>query len=101
MTVGNSVSRRTAFYTATSAIALLLAPGPALAQVAPAPDASAPDTAGSEIIVTAQKRSEDIRTVPISLSVLSGNALNDQKIASYDDLSRAVPGVAFNTVAGE
>ena len=101
MTVGNSVSRRTAVYAATSAIALLLAPGPALAQVAPAADAPAPDTAGSEIIVTAQKRSEDIRTVPISLSVLSGNALNDQKIASYDDLSRAIPGVAFNTVAGE
>jgi iron complex outermembrane receptor protein len=63
------------------------------------------DTDGSvtinEIVITAQKRSEDIKSVPISVSVLSGSDLRDQKIASYDDLSRAVPGVAFNAVAGE
>jgi len=102
-------SRRIGLCTATSAIALLLCPGLAQAQTtsAPAPVADAPaaapggDGGGGEIIVTAQKRSEDIRTVPISLSVLSGAALKDQKIASYDDLSRAVPGVAFNAVAGE
>jgi outer membrane receptor protein involved in Fe transport len=57
--------------------------------------------AAPEIVVTAQKRSEDIRTVPISISVLSGNDLKERRIASYDDLSRAVPGVAFNAVAGE
>lgn len=62
-------------------------------------DAAAED--GIEIIVTAQKRSEDIRSVPISLSVLSGSDLKDQRIANYDDLSRAVPGLAFNAVAGE
>ncbi|WP_428334549.1 TonB-dependent receptor [Novosphingobium sp.] len=103
MTVGKVASRRIAFTAATSAFALLLMPGPGMAQAAPAasaPSAPPADTSG-EIIVTAQKRSEDIRTVPISLSVLSGNALQDQKIANYDDLSRAVPGVAFNTVAGE
>ena len=99
-------SRRSGLCTATSALALALCPGLALAQAAPsveAPAATAPagDGAGGEIIVTAQKRSEDIRTVPISLSVLSGAALKDQKIADYDDLSRAVPGVAFNAVAGE
>ncbi len=95
---------RTGFCTATSVIGLLALPGAAWAQAAPAAEAPAaapaPET-GGEIIVTAQKRSEDIRTVPISLSVLSGAALKEQKIASYDDLSRAVPGVAFNAVAGE
>ena len=98
-------SRRIGLCTATSAFALMLCPGLALAQSAPAADtptqAAATGAAGDEIIVTAQKRSEDIRTVPISLSVLSGAALKDQKIANYDDLSRAVPGVAFNAVAGE
>ena len=94
-------SRRIGLCTATSALAMMLCPGLALAQSAPAADAPAADSAGSEIIVTAQKRSEDIRTVPISLSVLSGAALKDQKIANYDDLARAVPGVAFNAVAGE
>ncbi len=80
---------------AASLLALVLCPGGVRAEESPA------DAGGGEIIVTAQKRSEDIRTVPISLSVLSGAALRDQKIASYDDLSRAVPGVAFNAVAGE
>jgi len=99
-------SRRIGLCTATSAFALLLCPGLAQAQQAPAPAADAPAAApagdaSGEIIVTAQKRREDIRTVPISLSVLSGAALKDQQIANYDDLSRAVPGVAFNTVAGE
>jgi len=93
-------SRRIGLCTATSAIALVLCPGLALAQATPAAEAPAGD-AGGEIIVTAQKRSEDIRTVPISVSVLSGAALKDQQIANYDDLSRAVPGVAFNAVAGE
>jgi len=108
MTLCRGSSRRIALCAATSAFALMLAPGLALAQVAPAaaspaaqPEAPAGEGAGGEIIVTAQKRAEDIRTVPISLSVLSGAALKDQKIASYDDLSRAVPGVAFNAVAGE
>ena len=90
---------------AASALALVL-PGIAAAQSeAPAspPVAGLPMTGsgGGEIIVTAQKRREDIRTVPISLSVLSGAALKDQHVLDYDDLSRAVPGVAFNAVAGE
>jgi outer membrane receptor protein involved in Fe transport len=89
--------------TATSLIALVLCPGLALADApaADAPAATAPAVTGDEIIVTAQKRSEEIRKVPISLSVLSGAALRDQGIANYDDLSRAVPSVAFNAVAGE
>lgn len=55
----------------------------------------------NEVVITAQKRSEDIKSVPISVSVLSGGALQDQRIANFDDLSRAVPGVAFNAVSGE
>ncbi len=95
-------SRRIGLFTATSGLALLLCPALAMADTAPpAAEAPAPDAGGGEIIVTAQKRSEDIRTVPISVSVLSGEALKEQKVADYDDLSRAVPGVAFNAVAGE
>ncbi len=94
---------RSVLCTATSLIALVLCPGLALADApaADAPAATAPAVTGDEIIVTAQKRSEEIRKVPISLSVLSGAALRDQGIANYDDLSRAVPSVAFNAVAGE
>ena len=55
----------------------------------------------SEIVITAQKRSEDIKSVPISVSVLSGADLKDKRITDYDDLSRIVPGLSFNAVAGE
>lgn len=60
-----------------------------------------PSADSGEIIVTAQKRSENIVKVPISMSVLSGIDLTNQRVYDYDDLSRAVPGVAFNAVAGE
>ena len=95
------------FLASAALCATLAGIAPARANEADPPAAAAPaeppagEGVGAEIIVTAQKRSEDIRKVPISLSVLSGAALKDQKIASYDDLSRAVPGVAFNAVAGE
>ena len=67
-----------------------------------AADAAAADTTAftvNEIVVTAQKRSEDIKTVPISVTALSGSAMQAEHVASYDDLSRAVPAVAFDSNA--
>ena len=94
--------RRILFSASASALALLL-PSFAHGEIpaAPAAAASGEGDGAGEVIVTAQKRSEDVRKVPISLSVISGAALSDLKIADYDDLSRAVPGLAFNAVAGE
>ncbi len=48
-----------------------------------------------EVIVTAQKRSENVKEVPISITVLGGNELKDQHIDDYDDISREVPGLSF------
>jgi len=48
-----------------------------------------------EVVVTAQKRSEDVNKVPTSISVLSGDALAEGHIANYDDLTRAIPSVSF------
>ncbi len=56
-----------------------------------------------EILVTAQKLEQNIIKVPASISVLSGDALTDQHILDYQDVSREVPGLAFNagnTVSG-
>jgi len=50
-------------------------------------------------VVTATKREEDIKSVPISISALSGEQLKAQHIANYDDISRAVPGISFNSEA--
>jgi iron complex outermembrane recepter protein len=53
-----------------------------------------------EIVVTAQKRKEDARTIPLSISVLSGTALADRHIEDFADLSRAIPGLSFTNPGG-
>ncbi|WP_313802662.1 TonB-dependent receptor [Sphingobium sp.] len=51
------------------------------------------DTAAvGEIIVTAQRRSESINRVGMSISALTGNALLEKQISSPSDLARIVPG---------
>lgn len=78
------------------------APAPVLTAAADPVVTAAADIADQgtpleSIVVTAQRRSEDIQAVPISISVVSGDELHTQRIADYDDLSRAVPGVSFNS----
>ncbi len=51
---------------------------------------------GSEIIVTAQKRAEKIIDVPIAMTALSADALDDRKIEGGSELLRAIPNVNFS-----
>jgi outer membrane receptor protein involved in Fe transport len=48
-------------------------------------------------VVTAQKRSENVKDVPASISEISGDDLNTRHIVDYDDLTRAVPNVSFSS----
>jgi outer membrane receptor protein involved in Fe transport len=48
-----------------------------------------------EVIVTSQKRAENIRDVPISVSALDGEALKTNNIANMNDLSLYTPNVKF------
>ena len=50
-----------------------------------------------DIIVTAQRRSERLADVPISITVLGGDALDASGIRTSEDLSSAVPGLNFAT----
>jgi outer membrane receptor protein involved in Fe transport len=80
------------------AIAAADSPAAATPAAGPAEPAAADNGAPlDEIVVTAQRRSENLQDVPISISVLSGDELHSKRIADYDDLSRAVPGVSFNS----
>lgn len=72
----------------------LLAP-PAFAQTGDEGIATT-DGAG-DIIVTAQRRSERLADVPISITALSGDALDAAGIRTSEDLSSAVPGLNFAT----
>ncbi|TMH31017.1 MAG: TonB-dependent receptor [Betaproteobacteria bacterium] len=86
-----------------SGLACIVASG-AQAQQAPAPAesaASAPQAVVLEqVVVTSQKRREDVRKVPLSVSVLSGDTLQENHITDLTDLTRSVPNVSFSSQAG-
>ncbi|HEV2598896.1 TonB-dependent receptor [Sphingopyxis sp.] len=77
----------------------------ALAQdVAPEPPATPADAAeqdGSDIVVTAQRRSERLQDVPVSITAIGGDTLANQRIQQAGDLASAVPNLQASTVAGE
>jgi len=72
-----------------------LVAGPVLAQENPAP--TAPEVAQTEgleeIIVTAQRRSEDLQEVPISVSAVTADTLRNTGIDATKDLPQLVPSV--------
>lgn len=78
------------FKPAPLAIAVSLAMSAAGAPLAMA------ETAGAleEIVVTAQKREENLQETPISITALTGNAIAKRGIANSGDLIREIPGVA-------
>ncbi len=73
--------------------------GPALAQTATTPPAAKPKI--EEITVTSQKRSENVRKVPLSVTVLSGAQIRAAHIENFADLTRNVPNLSFSSQAGE
>ncbi len=53
-----------------------------------------------QIVVTAQRRSENAQTVPIAIKTLSGQALEDSNWQSLTDLQYIVPGVQYDPTTG-
>lgn len=53
-----------------------------------------------EVVVTAERRREDVIKVPASISVLGGSRLQESHIINFEDISRAVPGVSFGAGGG-
>jgi len=50
-----------------------------------------------EIIVTAQKREESVQDVPISISAISSEELQNRSVSQISDLQSATPNVTFST----
>jgi len=65
----------------------------------PAADSADAGTTLDAVVVTAQRRSENIKDVPISISVMNAEDFKAQRIGNFDDISRAIPGVSFNSAA--
>ena len=65
------------------------------ARRAPAAPMAVAPTAVETVVVTAQKKSENIQQVPISVTALSQAQLTDRQIAAGPDLIRDVPNMNF------
>jgi iron complex outermembrane recepter protein len=71
----------------TNAFAQDAAPEPVTAEV---------DTGGlEEIVVTAQKREERLQDVPVAVTALSAEAIANNRIADFSDLTRAAPSLTI------
>ena len=78
---------------ATMPLASAVLAGGGLAHAAAEPDQGMLE----EVVVTAQKRAEDLQKVPISLQVLSAEKLSQLQVASFDDYAKFLPSVSFRS----
>jgi outer membrane receptor protein involved in Fe transport len=74
-------SRRSLTFTSVLLLSTALA-APAFAQI-------------EEVVVTAQKRAEDVQTVPIAITAFTAQDLSTKQIKSFDDLQYNVPNVTY------
>ena len=51
-----------------------------------------------EVVVTAQRRAEDLQKVPISLQVLGGEKLEELQVNSFDDYAKFLPSVSYQSL---
>src|SRR5882757_5311213 len=83
-------------------VALLMgAPGLVNAQTTPAAaQASTSDTTLPEVVVTAQRRGENLQAVPITVTSVSAQALAAAAVTNTTELVNVVPGLTMPTSAG-
>lgn len=62
-----------------------------------------PDTSEgiAEVVVTAQKRSESLQSIPVSVTALTASQLGELKMDSPSDLATQIPNLQVNGVDGE
>ncbi len=69
----------------------------ALALAAAAAGAQTTETSLNEVIVTAQKRTQALADIPMSVSVLPGDALERAQVDNFQDYAALVPGLSLQT----
>ena len=70
-------------------------PAPA-AQPAPAAD----NGGIADIVVTAQKRAENVQSIPLAITAISGDTLARRQVTAVDQLATVAPSVNFGTYGG-
>lgn len=89
-----------------SLIAMAIVLGTTTAQAQQAGNAPDPQSGSrgqptdtADIVVTANKREQNLGQVGLTISALSGDALTKQRIGDVSDLAKATPGLAFAPTA--
>src|SRR3546814_17513074 len=85
------------------AVAIASLPSPALAQDAPAEETgTTQDQVGlSDIIVTATKRSENLQDVPVAVSAISSESLQNKGVFETSDLNNTMPNFQVSSPYGQ
>jgi iron complex outermembrane receptor protein len=96
-TIRHAGARALLASTSLAAMACALSPEASHAQQTAA---AAPPTQLEEIVVTAQRREENLQKVPISITSVSGKTLADTGYESVTDLQYVVPGVQYDPTQG-
>jgi outer membrane receptor protein involved in Fe transport len=97
-TVAATLSRsRQLFWRAAPVASVLLGCIPAVR----AADADTGTNAGlAEVVVTAEKRAENLQDVPVSIQALGTEKLEEMNVKSFDDYVKLLPSVSFQGLQG-
>ena len=79
------------------AISAILGGYGAASHAAAAVDTEAAGTGLEEITVTAQRRSESIQNVPITIQAITGESLSQLSVTTFDDVIKLLPNVTFSS----
>ncbi|HEY6926820.1 MAG TPA: TonB-dependent receptor [Steroidobacteraceae bacterium] len=77
--------------------AILAAHAGAAFAAAPVDEAAGPVGGVAEVVVTAQRRSENIQDVPIAIQALTGETLGQLNVTNFDDFVKYLPNVTSSS----
>ena len=81
-----------------------LVPAAALAQTATnaaEPAANVSEGSGTDIVVTARKREENLQEVPIAITALGSDTLQAARVESLGDVAKLTPGLIYTPLFGK
>lgn len=94
-----SPTSRTIRYSRTISLGLLASTMLSAAPVALAQTPAAGGGAIEEIVVTAQRRAENVQSVPVSIQAFSGKKLEQMNATEFADYAKFLPSVVYQTIA--
>ncbi|MGB3795100.1 MAG: TonB-dependent receptor [Alteraurantiacibacter sp.] len=90
---------KVAGFSVSSSILAMAFSTSAVAQALPEEGATDVPLSGNAIVVTANKREQDLNDVGLAVSVVTGDALQKRGIVSLEDIAQSISGLSFTPTA--